>query len=123
MKKGDSSAGRTAAGGASNNRCTVGIEGLDEILCGGLPRSCLYLVQGDPGAGKTTLALQFLLEGLRRGESALYITLSETRKELQRVADSHGWSLEGISLLEMSAIGKLLRRKRKPQCFTLRKWN
>jgi circadian clock protein KaiC len=63
----------------------------------------LYLIQGEPGAGKTTLALQFLLEGARRAEKGLYITLSETREELNRVAQSHGWSLEGISVFDLSA--------------------
>jgi circadian clock protein KaiC len=90
-------------------RCPSGVEGLDEILSGGLPRDCFYLVQGDPGSGKTTLAMQFLLEGLRRGESGFYVTLSETKKELLKVARSHGWSLEGIPLLELSAIESLLR--------------
>jgi circadian clock protein KaiC len=79
-----------------SERCLTGIEGLDDILSGGLPRDCLYLVQGDPGSGKTTLALQFLLEGVRRGEKVFYITLSETKQELVKVARSHGWSLEGI---------------------------
>src|SRR5262249_17757492 len=62
-----------------------------------------------PGSGKTTLALQFLLEGIRRGEKALYITLSETKQELLAVARSHGWSLDGIQLVELSAIETLLR--------------
>src|ERR1051325_9655961 len=92
-----------------NNRCLSGIAGLDQILGGGFPRNCVYLVEGDPGSGKTTLALQFLLEGVRQGESVFYITLSETRAELLKVADSHGWSLEGVPLLELSAIGELLR--------------
>ncbi len=87
----------------------TGLAGLDSIICGGLPSNCFYLVQGDPGSGKTTLALQFLFEGRRRGESVLYITLSETREELERVAASHGWSLEGIPLLEFSAIESLLQ--------------
>ena len=89
--------------------CPSGIEGLDDILGGGLPRECFYLVQGDPGSGKTTLALQFLLEGVRRGERVFYITLSETRQELLRVAASHGWSLDGVPLLELSAVETLLR--------------
>lgn len=89
--------------------CTTGIPGLDNILGGGLPRNCTYLVQGDPGAGKTTLALQFLLEAVRKGESVFYITLSETEAELLKVANSHGWSLESIPLLELSAIESLLK--------------
>src|ERR1700741_1544444 len=92
-----------------NPRCKSGIEGLDDILAGGLPSNCFYLVQGDPGSGKTTLALQFLLEGVRRGEKVFYITLSETRAELLQVARSHGWSLDNIPLLELSAIETLLR--------------
>jgi len=90
-------------------RCPTGIKGLDDILGGGLPADCFYLVQGDPGSGKTTLALQFLLEGVRRGEKAFYITLSETKDELLKVASSHGWSLDEIELLELSAIEALLR--------------
>lgn len=89
--------------------CPTGLEGLDAIIGGGLPSNCAYLVQGDPGSGKTTLALQFLFEGRRRGEAVLYITLSEAREELDRVAASHGWSLEGIPLLEFSAIEPLLQ--------------
>jgi len=92
-----------------NQRCPSGIPGLDDILAGGLPICCFYLIQGDPGSGKTTLALQFLLEGVRRGESVFYITLSETRAELLQVADSHGWSLDQIPLLELSSIEMLLR--------------
>jgi RecA-superfamily ATPases implicated in signal transduction len=92
MKSNRSSKTRVVTPGS--DRCPSGVEGLDDILAGGLARECFYLIQGDPGSGKTTLALQFLLEGLRRGESVFYVTLSETRAELLKVAQSHGWSLE-----------------------------
>lgn len=92
-----------------DKHCATGIDGLNEILGEGLPCNCLYLVQGDPGSGKTTLALQFLLEGVRRGEPTLYITLSETKEELLKVARSHGWSLDAIALFELSAIDSLIR--------------
>jgi circadian clock protein KaiC len=102
---------RSKANAAASNTdfCSSGVEGLDDILSGGLPRDCFYLIQGDPGSGKTTLALQFLLEGVRLGESVLYVTLSETREELLKVTRSHGWSLDKIPLLELSAIEQLLR--------------
>lgn len=77
-----------------------GIAGLDLILGGGFPKDHVYLVQGDPGAGKTTLSLQFLLEGVKLGERVLYITLSETRKELHAVALSHGWTPDGVEIHE-----------------------
>ena len=93
----------------SQEICPTGLQGIDAIINGGLPSNCFYLVQGDPGSGKTTLALQFLFEGRRRGETVLYITLSEAREELERVAKSHGWSLEGVPLLEFSAIESLLQ--------------
>ena len=74
----------------------TGVAGLDDILRGGLPRNYLYLVTGTPGTGKTTLAMQFLLEGVRRGETCLYVTLSESKAEIQKVADSHGWDLSKL---------------------------
>ena len=75
---------------------STGITGLDTILAGGLTCHRLFLVEGEPGTGKTTLALQFLLDGVKRGESVFYITLAETRVELNAVAQSHGWSMDGI---------------------------
>jgi circadian clock protein KaiC len=82
-------------------RIDTGISGLNDILNGGLPSGHLYLVEGDPGTGKTTLALQFLLEGLRNGESVIYVTLSESKAELEQVAQSHGWSSESLNIYEM----------------------
>jgi len=79
----------------------TGVAGLDDILRGGLTPGRLYLIEGDPGSGKTTLALQFLLAGARRGEPTLYVTLSETKQEILAVAASHGWSLDGINIFEM----------------------
>jgi circadian clock protein KaiC len=79
----------------------TGIDGLDDILKGGLARGHVYLVEGIPGSGKTTLSMQFLIEGLKRGESVLYITLSETAEELHAVARSHGWSLDGVAIREL----------------------
>jgi circadian clock protein KaiC len=84
-------------------RSTTGVPGLDDILNGGLLPHRLYLIDGDPGAGKTTLALQFLLEGVRAGEKCLYITLSETKEELSAGAASHGWSLDGVEIVELVA--------------------
>lgn len=82
-------------------RVATGIAGLDDILAGGLIRNRVYLLQGDPGTGKTTLGMQFLLEGARRGEPGLCVTLSETESELRASAQSHGWPLEGIRVLEL----------------------
>ena len=82
-------------------RAATGVLGLDDILGGGFPRERLYLLQGDPGVGKTTLGMQFLLEGARLGEPCLYVTLSETKEELESVAEAHGWSLEKVQVFEL----------------------
>jgi circadian clock protein KaiC len=84
-------------------RVSTGVAGLDEILGGGLPSRHLYLLDGEPGTGKTTLALQFLLAGAELGSRGLYVTLSETRAELTEVAASHGWSLDSVDVFELNA--------------------
>jgi circadian clock protein KaiC len=81
---------------------STGVPGLDDILAGGLTRRRLYLVEGVPGSGKTTVAMQFLMAGARQGESVLYITLSETEEELRSVATSHGWDLSGVGIREIA---------------------
>src|SRR6185295_9679783 len=78
-----------------------GIDGLDDILRGGFPTNCLYLVTGLPGTGKTSLAIQFLLEGIRQGERCMYVTLSESRQEIGQVAESHGWDLSQLQIKEL----------------------
>ena len=83
-------------------RARTGVAGLDDILGGGLPTNHLYLLEGEPGTGKTTLALQFLLEGVAKGERGLYVTLSESAAELKAVGSSHGWDLAGIEIFELS---------------------
>ena len=93
-----------AGAGVELGRAQMGVRGLDVILRGGLPRNRLFLIDGSPGTGKTTLALQFLLEGRSQGERGLYVTLSETSEELRAAADSHGWSLDGIEVVELSAL-------------------
>lgn len=80
---------------------STGIAGMDDVLGGGLTPRRLYLLEGTPGAGKTTLALQFLRAGAARGESVLYLTLSETAEEMAGIARSHGWTLDGITVREM----------------------
>ena len=87
----------------SLRRLRTGIPALDDVLKGGLIAERLYLVDGNPGSGKTTFALQFLLEGIRNGEKCLYVTLSETRQELADGAESHGWSIDGIDIQEIIA--------------------
>src|SRR5690242_7482990 len=87
----------------------TGIEGLDDILRGGLPRKRIYLLQGDPGVGKTTLGLQFLLEGRRLGEQGLYVTLSETEEELRAGAATHDWSLDGLAIHQLSTPEEMIQ--------------
>jgi len=83
------------------DRIPSGVDGIDDILGGGLTPHRTYLIEGAPGAGKTTLALQFLLKGAELGEPGLYITLSETKAELIAVAESHGWDTEKITIVEL----------------------
>lgn len=83
------------------DKAATGISGLDDVLAGGFHRHRVYLLEGNPGTGKTTLAMQFLLEGRAMGERGLYVTLSENAEELQASAASHGWSLEGIDVFEL----------------------
>lgn len=81
--------------------CHSGVTGLDEVIIGGYPSNRAHLIEGKPGSGKTTMGLQFLLQGAREGEPGLYITLSETKRELRAVAQTHGWSLDSISIFEL----------------------
>jgi circadian clock protein KaiC len=91
-------------------KAQFGIPGLDDILSGGLIRNRQYLFEGTPGSGKTTLALQFLLEGAGQGEKGLYITLSETEQELRDTALSHDWSIPGnIGIFELKRIPVILK--------------
>lgn len=89
-------------------RVHTGNAGLDNILKGGVPAHRLFLVEGMPGSGKTTLSLQFLRDGAAHGEPVLYITLSETAEELDVVARSHGWTLDGVSLFELASVEEVL---------------
>lgn len=86
---------------ATEQRVSTGVVGLDRLLQGGLTADRMYLIEGTPGTGKTTLAIQFLIEGHKRGDACLYVTLSETAAELRAVAGSHGWSLEGIEVVQL----------------------
>ena len=83
------------------NKADLGVSGLDDITVGGLTRGRLFLLEGSPGTGKTTIATQFLMAGVEAGERTLYITLSETEDELRAGALSHGWSLEGVNVFEL----------------------
>ncbi len=99
------------------NLIATGNVGLDAIVRGGLPANRLYLLEGAPGTGKTTLALEFLRESVRRGERALYITLSETKEELVAVAQSHGWSIDEFDVFELSAAEQALCETRQQTVF------
>ena len=88
---------------------TTGVAGLDDILGGGLARNHLYLIEGDPGTGKTTIAMQFLMEGVRLGQKGLYVTLSESKTELLEISESHGWTLNGIEVFELIPDEKQLK--------------
>src|SRR3954467_14506346 len=91
-----------AAGKENSSKAQTGVDGLDDILNGGFRRGRVYLIEGSPGTGKTTIASQFLLDGAARGEKGLYITLSETEAELRESATSHGWNLdEPIQIFEL----------------------
>ncbi|HEX8424474.1 MAG TPA: ATPase domain-containing protein, partial [Pyrinomonadaceae bacterium] len=90
-----------AAAAPAPERLSTGSDGFDSILEGGFPSNRLYLVEGDPGTGKTTLALKFLLEGAAQGEPVLYVTLSETKEEISAVAASHGWTLDAVTIYEL----------------------
>ena len=94
---------------ALRSRASTGISGLDDVLGGGLPAGHLYLIEGEPGTGKTTVALQFLMRGASQGEPVLYVTLSESKAELEAGADSHGWSLDGVEIYEFAPSEKNLR--------------
>jgi circadian clock protein KaiC len=96
----------------TDRRITTGSPELDTILGGGITPNRLYLIEGAPGSGKTTLSLQFLLAGRAAGERTLYITLSETKEELRMVAASHGWDLDGVNLFELASADGVLGQER-----------
>src|ERR1700730_16392387 len=95
----------------TTNRLSSGIEELDHILGGGFPAKRLFLIEGEPGSGKTTLALQFLRAGAENSEKGLYVTFSESEDEVRAVAESHGWTLDGIHLQELSTLGDRLKNE------------
>ena len=99
-------------------RIATGIAGLDEVLGGGLPKGHIYLVEGESGAGKSTIGLHFLLEGRRRGERGLWITMSETERELHDSARSHGWTLDGIDILNLVVSQEVLKAEDKYSFFS-----
>jgi circadian clock protein KaiC len=102
---------------AASTRLTTGLEGLDEVLGGGLLRGYLYVVEGHAGTGKTTLSTQFLLDGQARHEPCLLVTTAETRDELVATAYSHGWSLAGIEILELSQAAPISQPEQRQTVF------
>ena len=104
-------------------RVSTGIPGLDDILGGGLDPDRIYLVEGHPGTGKTTLALHYLLEGASRGETGLYVTLSESERELRLLAARHGWSLDNIAHSSWYRRRQALIPSASKPCFTRPRWN
>ena len=97
------------SGFAEDQLISTGIAGLDDILSGGLPGGHFFLIEGEPGSGKTTIGLQFLMAGAQSGEQVLYVTLSESTKEIQKVARSHGWDLSGVTIYEFTPTEENLR--------------
>lgn len=104
---------KTPLSDALQNPAQTGVDGLDDILAGGFSRGRLYLLEGSPGTGKTTLATQFLIEGATQGERCLYITLSETEDEMRESARSHGWDLAGIDIFELIPADGLLAEEQR----------
>jgi circadian clock protein KaiC len=104
--------------GDSPERTTTGIPGMDEVLGGGLPKGHIYLVEGESGAGKSTIGLHFVLEGRRLGERTLWITLSETERELHAAARSHGWTLDGVDILNLVVSQEVLKSEEKYSFFS-----
>jgi circadian clock protein KaiC len=102
----------TSLTAVNNTDLSTGIAGLDEVLMGGLTPRRLYLLEGAPGSGKTTLALNFLLAGAAAGEPVLYVTLSETATELRAVAGSHGWDLKNIEVFDLGSASEVLSQER-----------
>ena len=102
----------------ASNRAITGIPGLDAILGGGLPPGHMYLVEGESGAGKTTLGLHFLLAGRQQGETCLWITMSETERELHTAAKSHGWNLDGIHILNLVLTKQVLQTEERYTFFS-----
>ena len=103
---------------SASDRATTGIPGLDAILGGGLPAGHMYLVEGESGAGKTTLGLHFLLAGRQQGETCLWITMSETERELHAAAKSHGWNLDGIHVLNLVLTREVLQTEEQYSFFS-----